>query len=613
MRDYLLVSRQADRSETLALSERLLAEARREGWIVRDLSPRAWLASGPDRALAVTQVSNWSLVGDVLNRRNSDPIAVSSDHPRSYEAKLMRRFWGRYVGFAFEASGRLAAVLRDPSGALEATVWEQDGLAIATSAASSWWLRALCPGWTVSRSQLAAALNEPLHPSAALLFDGVTGILPGSLQAWPLSTSPCSLWSPAEMARESLHAPPPAALAAANLRAALEETVDGLAGLGGPLAMEISGGLDSSIVAACLNDRNTDPPVALWLNAYGAYPEADERSHAARVATHLDVPLTTAPHAVARLTEASLEAAAGGLRPPLSGLDRAHDEDWARRCRAAGAEALFTGKGGDSILLQRADADVFVDQFQIEGWRTLLHRDTAALARFNAKSVWTFLQSAHRRRNALDDLRGSSCIRPAEQAGEAHPWLRDLESFGPAKTLQIAGVADGVMRHGATVLTEAVDVRHPFCAQPVVEACLRLPSWTLTHGGRDRGLARTAFADRLPPLAIDRRTKGDMSRVYGHMVRDSLPFLREWLLDGRLAQLELLDRFELEAQLDPDALRWRGGYGALIQLAAYEAWVRVWERRLDRPAGSRPATPEPDPVGHGCSPGSTNGVPPPNR
>src|SRR5690606_7409130 len=90
-----------------------------------------------------------------------------------------------------------------------------------------------------------------------------------------------------------------------------------------------------------------------------------------------------------------------------------------------------------------------------------------------------------------------------------HPWLAGCEAFGPAKTMQIAGVLDSVSRHGPSMLTEVIDVRHPLCAQPVIEACLALPTFLLTHGGRDRGLARHAFRERLPPAIVDRRSKGD--------------------------------------------------------------------------------------------------------
>lgn len=139
-------------------------------------------------------------------------------------------------------------------------------------------------------------------------------------------------------------------------------------------------------------------------------------------------------------------------------------------------------------------------------------------------------------------------------------------------------------RHEPSALTPFVDVRNPLCAQPVVEACLSLPTPILTLGGRDRGLARHAFRDRLPIENIERRSKGDMTRLYGRLVHDSLDFLRPWLLEGRLAGLGLLDLEAADVALARETLLWRGGYSAVMVLAAFEGWVRHWEARLAAPA-----------------------------
>ncbi|MBW8304667.1 MAG: asparagine synthase C-terminal domain-containing protein, partial [Brevundimonas sp.] len=161
------------------------------------------------------------------------------------------------------------------------------------------------------------------------------------------------------------------------------------------------------------------------------------------------------------------------------------------------------------------------------------------------------------------------------------PWLVDCDDFGPAKAFQIAGVADSVSRHGRSPLTAAIDVRHPLCAQPVIETCLAIPAPLLALGGIGRGLARRAFQDRLPPMITKRRSKGDMTRIYGRMIADNLDVLRPWLLDGRLAAEGLIDRPALEAVLVRDDLMWRGQYSPIMRAAAFEGWLRVWGRRLE--------------------------------
>ena len=48
----------------------------------------------------------------------------------------------------------------------------------------------------------------------------------------------------------------------------------------------------------------------------------------------------------------------------------------------------------------------------------------------------------------------------------------------------------------------------PLFSQPVMELCLRIPTYVLTHGGWDRAVARRAFYHDLPPQIRNRRNKG---------------------------------------------------------------------------------------------------------
>src|SRR5205085_7805954 len=53
-----------------------------------------------------------------------------------------------------------------------------------------------------------------------------------------------------------------------------------------------------------------------------------------------------------------------------------------------------------------------------------------------------------------------------------------------------------------------VDVRDPLTDRRLVEFCLAVPIERLSAGGRLRGLARLALADRLPASTFERRTRG---------------------------------------------------------------------------------------------------------
>ena len=123
---------------------------------------------------------------------------------------------------------------------------------------------------------------------------------------------------------------------------------------------------------------------------------------------------------------------------------------------------------------------------------------------------------------------------------------------------------------------------HPLMAQPLVEWSLRTPVPHLVPNGRERGLARNAFADRLPASVANRRGKGDYAAYFNHQAAQNLPFLRTYLLEGRLAAAHIIDRAVMEQQLDEDALRWLGRASEILAAVSVEAWVRRWEGRRRR-------------------------------
>lgn len=587
MGQYVLISSDPN-GPGLDLSQDLRRRCVAAGWSVVDLSPAVWVGLVGPHPPGRLGVGGWTLIGDVLPRRRpAFPPAVADD-PLEYERKLVARFWGRYVGAQFAADGQLRALLRDPSGALECIVWEQDGLRIAASGVADWLMDRLAPCWRPDLERLGMAMQDPLVSADWLLLDGPVSVAPGTIQPFPLNHAASAVWTPGRFAQLSLNRPWSINEAIDALTGAVDEAVAGLAGLGGPLAAEVSGGLDSSTVAASLV-RAARYPVALWLNAYGETREADERAYVQALAETLGISPTLVPHASGRLTETLLEEISGDFRPGLNGLDLHHDLAWGRQVERGGSVALMTGKGGDSILLQNASPDVFTDLWKARGWRALLSDDVSRLARRNEVSVWTLVHRARRdvARSDLRLLRADVLLSAPDltlAAAPPHPWLAGSGIFGPAKARQIAGVIDSVSRHGPSLLTRTIDVRHPLCAQPVIEAGLALPTPVLTVGGRDRGLVRRAFRDRLPEMIAERRSKGDMTRIYGKMVVSSLEMLRPWLLDGALARAGLIDRARTEAALSEDALMWKGGFGAIIRAAAFEGWLRVWEGR------ARPAT-----------------------
>lgn len=165
---------------------------------------------------------------------------------------------------------------------------------------SAWLIASETPEWlfggegpvSLSWAAIARVLRDPVVLSVADLLDDWKTFAPGALHL-PDGRNR-TLWSPARAARGS------APISAADLRETVDATVASLTRGRSALLVEVSGGLDSAIMATSLHAGNYDGRV-LWLNIHGPYPESDERSYATAVADKLGVKLTTLSRSVSDL------------------------------------------------------------------------------------------------------------------------------------------------------------------------------------------------------------------------------------------------------------------------------------------------------------------------
>ena len=101
----------------------------------------------------------------------------------------------------------------------------------------------------------------------------------------------------------------------------------------------------------------------------------------------------------------------------------------------------------------------------------------------------------------------------AATSPEPHPWLRPHPSLGPGKADQIRMIA-GIHHFLTDPAPLAPASLHPLLAQPLIELCLRIPSWLWMSGGRDvalviggsDGVAPDVLARADETLALSRLT-----------------------------------------------------------------------------------------------------------
>lgn len=540
---------------------------RRAGWSRRSQDPFVQVFTPTDGRLEVTRGldGHGVLIGEVFDG-DGQPLsreargALGCKRLDAARARAVcSEHWGRYL-LIRRVEGNVA-ILRDPSGALDCVVWRKAGVTfIATSA------EAVLDPWlpedtAIDWHEVAALVGRPGEHRHHLALTELAPVAGGELRTIGDTVNRAiQIWRPADVYRNRGSRPVP------DLRRVVECSVRALAGERRWIA-ELSGGLDSAIVAAALTPEQRGN-VAAWINHYVDQPEGDERLYAWAVARRHGFMLTEVHRDGLRLDAARLGRCSETFRPAANDIDPDYNDDIAHRIEALDAWGSLTGQGGDAVFFQMPSLLVGLDEIcerRLRARWEVLHR----LSRWLRRPLWPTALAKDWREERR------------HRAGWSHPWLDDLQGVPPAKAMQMSALTFCQTFQGPAVRSRLGPCINPLLSQPVMEGGLAMSTVDLTWGGRDRAAARLAFADDLPPTVMDRRSKGELGVYYGGAVSARLGFLRDYLLGGALAEAGLIDA-GLEDRLTRDSLMWRGGHSMLLSLALTEAWVRRWRERLGR-------------------------------
>lgn len=344
----------------------------------------------------------------------------------------------------------------------------------------------------------------------------------------------------------------------------------------------LSGGLDSSILAACLSTAGRQLRA---INMVTHNPSGDEQAYARAVAEHLGVPLT---HWMPSTDDVDIlrSAAAHLPRPVARSFEQAGDR-WTDAMVAQGeADLVLDGGGGDNVfcLLQSASpvADCLLDpDGRAEFWR--LTREIGALADTSRWQVaWQARRRAFRRDRdhrwqATTQFLAADTLTLVPQA-LSHPWLQTPVDGLPGRAAHIALLvaAQGLAEDGFPLRPRRQ--LSPIVSQPLVETCLAIPSWLWFDRGNNRAAARRAFTPSLPAQVAWRRSKGTPDSFLVELFETNRAAIRTALLDGELAARRLLDRDALRLAIDDIRPAADHGFARLLQLMDAEAWVRAQAR-----------------------------------
>ncbi len=507
---------------------------------------------------------------------------------KSAGRSLTSDFWGRYVAFMQDEPGSVT-VLRDPSGTLPCHWMRHRDVWMVFS-----WLEDVLDAWPsvpvpdIADDGLAAHVLFGALGNHDTTLAGVQEVLPGerlTLRDGDVATT-APTWRAADFATQPADELP--AAAAMHLRTVVQGCARAWATSYPSILLRLSGGVDSSILLSCL-DREHVPGRLTCLNYHSVGADSDERHYARQAASRAGRDLIERERESALRLERVLDVALTPSPGTYIGRIGTGRTD-AALAASLGAAALFTGGGGDQLFFEFLTWWPAADYLRLRGPDAGFGRAVLAAARLSRTSVWTVLRHAIGERFRPTDpmdavgrlltLAGQAARETAKQRARfTHPALLNLRSLPVGKANHLRQLVHSSGYYDPYERAHAPELVNPLLSQPIVELCLSMPTYLLTHGGRGRGLARMAFASELPAEIANRKTKGGMEDHVKALLLGNLDFARRTLLDGELVRRDILDRGKVAHAFSgrPSALA--SHMGEFHVYIGIEAWIAAWRSR----------------------------------
>jgi asparagine synthase (glutamine-hydrolysing) len=574
-----------DSSEVIRLSQSLAH--RSEVWVCAlRIDGLLVFQTGENRSSSEVHIlgeGSGIIVGRIFSRGN--------ETQRVKFGRLIDTSWGRYVAFTTDTSTRTTRVIRSPAGALNCFHARSAGVRIFFSDVEDYTpLRSDPP--SINWPWVATLLAYPRHAmgSSSTGISDLEQLQPGEcLVCSPDGAAHRKLvWNPFLIASsdpiEDFHT------AAAAIRSAAQSCIWSWAAGYSQIVLLLSGGLDSSIVLNCLSTAPTQPQITCVTYFAESCVTGDERAYA-RI---------SAGQAGCRLLEVEEHASDTDLTAILRIAK--HPVPWsyllyvrhsAREGQIAAntnSSAIFSGTAGDQIFFYGPAVLAAADYLRRHGVFSGFIPYALSLARRNKLSLWSVLSTALQDRltapryDAVRDNESPNRLITQEAMEEAdrsaeirHYWMPFAEGVPHGKLLHVL-MTDCTQDLRDPLGSQDYPERvQPLNSQPLIETCLRIPTYVLTRAGWSRAAARSAFSSNLPSQIVSRFSKGYIDSQNADLLRRNLDMVRELLLDGHLASRRLIDRRKLERLLTPEQVRLSPEAGeALCEHLSYEVWLRNW-------------------------------------
>ena len=450
----------------------------------------------------------------------------------------------------------------------------------------------------LDKTALPAYLSAGFVSGDQTLFHGVTRLRPGHTLTWSLvdGIQHRKYW---QLPAPSTHPAPSFGAAAECLREHLTAAVQRHLMSDVPLGVFLSGGIDSTAIAA-IASRQSPAPLRTFAVGF-ADPRANELAYAREAAAaigsrHHEIVVTPQQFfdELPRLIWHEDEPVAFPSSVPLHCVARLASEHVKVVLTGEGADELFLGYNRYRVTHWNARLGrhywSLVPRRVRDGIRQLVHRSPGALRRIGRRTFLAFDDGL--RHLYLDNF---SVVRDAERSAllggellthDVHAAaVERLESDGADLLDRMSRLDldtylhELLMKQDQMSMAASIESRVPFLDDQLVAHVVGLPSRFKVRGWQTKAILREAVTDLVPPSILNRRKMGFPVPIGTWLSGDFKSIVDEFVLGPRAAERHLFDPPALRAL----AARPAANGEQLWLLINLEIWQRVFHD------GERPA------------------------
>ncbi|MBU3004324.1 asparagine synthase-related protein [Paraglaciecola arctica] len=335
------------------------------------------------------------------------------------------------------------------------------------------------------------------------------------------------------------------------------------------VASQMSGGLDSTSVTALANAhlKAVGKKVLPLSHLYTQSKKSDESQLVKDMLSFLEIDQSIQMPVDEGENRDFLALYPSDIESPGTVLSPRYKQELAL-VKAAGADVLLTGNGGDEMCWGHSAA--YTQRFKDGDWGVVSEVLKASSAvgvskRQALKNLFVKpfipelllkILTLNSKNNDTDSvpiwLTAKAKALALEETRINNPFdiNKDPVGYNRYTSLKTTSTYNSVHSYGKVAQQFGIDVRHPFFDTKLAEFTFAIPAKQLIQGAYPKWLLRQSMDSYLPKSVCWNVQKTVFDQHFGNLVRENAPALREILQDTRLADMGLINQTLLLAEFD---------------------------------------------------------------